>query len=444
MNRFLFLCCIYTFPLSGQTPSLTKLFTGFDEPTHIVSYKEGLIVSELKGVIKYIPNLNKDSAVVMGVIPKVQDTIANGVYGLALHPNFPDSNYLYVHYTYDTTFYDSRLSKFTIVNDKIDTLSEKIIFADDNLVWFHQGGNPIFGKDGYLYLPKGDGDLNTAPKINGQDPSTFKGSILRIDPSGDDFPADVRKNYKIPIDNPFVDSSGILNEVFAFGFRNPWRITSDFNTDDIYVGDVGWNRYEEINILQSGNFGWSCFEGPLKLTEFDCYLNNSNNLIDPIFYGAHNYFSSITGGYVYRGTQYPRWNGKYFFGDFASEMLCMLDADGVACWNSSNSISIAGSFVTFGEDHNQELYVADYILGDIYKLDTTIVDCSNLQDSLVVTMIDTTIYNSMDYMSIQVDSIEGVIFTAKEIEVLPSTSFYGVNGLINADACDQAQNGIRY
>lgn len=427
-----------------QTPSLTEVFSGFDSPTHLVTYKEGFIVSELRGTLKYVPDLNKDSSVVVGVIPNVSDALGNGVYGLAVHPEFSENNYIYVHYTYDTTFFESRLSRFQICQDTLVSGSEKIILAHDNLASIHQGGNPIFGNDGMLYISKGDGEENPMPKINAQNPMNIHGSVLRLDVSGDDFPDDTRRNYKIPDDNPFIDSPDILHEIYAFGFRSPWRITLDEETSDIYLGDVGWSDYEEINIIKPGNFGWGCTEGPLLHQQFAC-IDDPNFLpIQPVFAGKHNAFESITAGYVYRGSNYEAWIGKFFFADFTNGKLCIKSDEETACWDSSNSNTIRGNFVSFGEDHDNELYLANFNSGSIFRIDTTSVDCTNIADSIHVTTIDQGSYNATNHISIEVEDINGISFRTLEYDVLPITSIHSGSLYISSDICADFKNGINY
>lgn len=433
--------------IQSQAPSLTPMFSGFNEPIDIVSnpIDEGMYILELSGTLKYIPDLGKDSVVIVGQLPKVRDFTANGAYGMTFHPSYPDSSFVYIHYTYDTTFFESRLSRFLLDDGVLDVSSEKVIFTDDNLVWFHQGGNPIFGQDGYLYLPKGDGDLNTEPKINGQDPSTFRGAILRIDVDGDDYLNDSRRNYKIPPDNPFVANSNILNEIYAFGFRNPWRMSQDIQSDQIYIGDVGWRSFEEINILKKGrNYGWACFEGMLQHPEFPCFNNaDQSDLESPIFAGAHDIFSSITGGFVYRGVNNSSWVGKYIFGDFTSEMICIYDEGNVNCWDKSNS-EIIGNFVSFGLDRMNEIYVADHTSGVISRIDEIEIDCTLIPDSLNITSIEQSNYQANEHISIKVQTNNSASLYSKNIEFLPTTQINEgavIQGIVNLDYCNLRKTG---
>jgi len=410
----------------------------------MVSYKEGFLVTELRGPIKYIPDLEKDSSIVVGVIPSVRDTMDSGVFGLAVHPEFPDSNYIYAHYSYDTTFFELRLSRFEICNDTLVFNSEKIILAHDNLASIHQGGNPIFGSGDFLYVSKGDGEGNDAPKFNGQNTMNIHGTILRMDVNEDDFPTDPRKNYKVPADNPFVDSLLILDEIYAFGVRSPWRLTIDKETGDLYLGDVGWNDYEEINLIKPGNYGWGCTEGPLHHPQFPCNEDSNLTPISPIFSGKHEAFRSITGGYVYRGTQYPNWTGNYFFADFKNGKLCIISDDDTSCWDSSNSNTIHGNFVSFGEDHLHELYLADLTRGIIHKIDTTHVDCAEIVDTLHISDIEQAGYHATDLIVVDAELVNEINFRTLEYEILPMPMITNSNFYISSDVCADLQNGVRY
>ena len=417
--------------LKGQTPTLNKVYTSFELPVHMATNNEdlGIYILELGGDIEYIPDLEKDSSVSAGTLVKVSRNGESGAYGMAFHPSYPDSPYVYIHYVYDTTYVTVRLSRFTFANQTLDSLSEHVIYTEDNVNNLHHGGNPVFGDDGMLYFPKGDGERNLSVSSNGQDPDTMKGSVIRIDINGDDFPMDSLRNYSIPPDNPFVDSVGYKPEIYAIGIRNPWKMTKDRDSSLMYFGDVGKNAYEEINNLRKGgNYGWGCYEG-LDSTDVPCLGGVDTALIAPLFAGIHDEFGSITGGYVYRGDSIPGWNGMYFFGDFSTNKLCMLDTSGVHCWDKSNS-DFDVSIVTFGEDRGGNLYVASLFSGDIYRIDTLVFNCDSMfvdtlnlaylyderYTALELIISDTLVYQSTQFVSPKTQVYEG-------FEVSPYTIF---------------------
>jgi|GEM_PF-5243240 len=192
-------------------------------------------------------------------------------------------------------------------------------------------------------------------------------------------------------------------------------------TNKIYVGDVGWSSHEEINVLEKGkNFGWACYEGPLRHLDYDCY---SPDLVEPLFYMDHPVFKSISGGFVYRGSKYPSWSGKYFFGDFITRTLCYLDEGQAHCWDSSNNNTVNQKIVTFGEDRSKELYISDLLSGDIFRLDTLALDCGvTAVDSLSITFVTDSLYTSLEYISIDTIVHRDLILRSSEVDLKPMTS----------------------
>ncbi len=195
---------------------------------------------------------------------------------------------------------------------------------------------------------------------------------MRIDVSGDDFPTDDFKNYKIPPNNPFIENDAARDEIWALGLRNPWRFSFDRNTGEMFIADVGQSSQEEINHLsstgQSGiNFGWRIKEGSLNFSVPSGGV--PEGLTDPVFEYSHNIGNncSITGGYVYRGTLYPRMFGLYFYGDYCSGRIWALK-NLHGNWVSKELLDTSMFLSTFGEDEMGNLYVSDYTNGIIYHI----------------------------------------------------------------------------
>ena len=294
----------------------------------------------------------------------VDDRGEGGLLGMAFHPSFSGSGNVYFYYT--ETGIDpftplvSRLNRFNMnMNGIIDTGSGNTILSVDQPETNHNGGDIKFGPDGYLYIGLGDGGGSGDPEGNGQDTATLLGSVLRID-------VDNESPYAIPAGNVFASSSTNRPEIFAWGFRNPWRFSFDELTGDLWAGDVGQNAWEEIDLVASGgNYGWNieegdhCFSPPVGCDD--------TGLIDPVFEYGRDEGQSVTGGYVYRGSSMPAFQGHYLFADWGSGDLWGFDASSVL-----PEVQLLADtdmrIVSFAQDENSELYVVDYSEGGIYRL----------------------------------------------------------------------------
>lgn len=347
------------------TVSLVDAFPNlsFDQPLDFQVAPDGsnrIYIAEKGGVIKVFDN---DPSVAQTAVFLDLGTIATsseqGLLGFAFHPNFESNGHFYVHYTPSSGV--AFVSRFTISSanaNEADANSELVILEIPQPQSNHNGGQIAFGPDGFLYIAVGDGGGGGDSDGNSQNTSNLLGNILRIDI--DTIAGSL--NYAIPDDNPFLNESNLRSEIYAYGFRNPWRMSFDTQTGKLWIGDVGQNKIEEIDIAElGGNFGWNLFEGT------DCFSGNcdNTNLVAPIFeYAQDNGDRSITGGYVYRGTENTSIQGKYIYGDFVSGRIWALNEDGSANELISESrLSIS----SFGTDMDEELYVLAFD-GSIYKL----------------------------------------------------------------------------
>ncbi|HZD53710.1 MAG TPA: PQQ-dependent sugar dehydrogenase, partial [Woeseiaceae bacterium] len=260
------------------------------------------------------------------------------------------------------------VSRFVVDgNGNLDEASEEIVLRIPQPNTNHDGGNIVFGPDGFLYIGFGDGGGAGDPDENGQDTTTLLGTILRVDVDGG-------TPYAIPTDNPFasdtncVDGVGTADcpEIFAWGFRNPWRFSFDAGTGELWVGDVGQNTWEEIDRVElSGNYGWNDREGAHC---FDPPTGCSTDSIDPITEYGHDVGSSVTGGYVYRGADIPDLTGFYVFGDFGSGRIWVVSTESEQDTAPDELLDTPLGISSFAESNAGELYVLDFNAGTIHRI----------------------------------------------------------------------------
>ena len=247
--------------------------------------------------------------------------------------------------------------------DEADASSEEIILRVAQPYANHNGGNLVFGPDGYLYVGLGDGGSAGDPQNNAQRPDALLGKMLRIrvEPG--------QSTYGVPSDNPFVNNNSYRPEIWATGLRNPWRYSFDRETKDLWIADVGQGRAEEVNFQPAAskggeNYGWRRTEG------LECYPPGSTcdrtGATLPILEYGRTLGQSVTGGFVYRGSRYPDLRGFYLYGDFGSGNLWAVQRQG-SSWDNRLVLATGRQISTFGEDETGELYLADY-RGDIYLI----------------------------------------------------------------------------
>jgi glucose/arabinose dehydrogenase len=312
---------------------------------------------------------------------------------MVFHPNYPVVPYFYVNYTAVSGSGDTIIARYTVSGDPniADAGSAVEILRIDQPDGNHNAGDLNFGpQDGYLYIAMGDGgssnDSGTGHNAaigNAQDMSQLLGKVLRLNVDGDSgaspdcgtINGGGTPPYTIPNDNPFsADSDGICNEIWASGLRNPWRASFDRETFDYYIADVGQNAWEEVNFQPASstggeNYGWRCYEGN-SFTNIDSLAECSGSYIFPFTEYGHgsgiNEGHSITGGYVYRGSQYPSLSGIYIYADFVSGNFWLAQNSGG--WNVTPLGNIGMSNPSsFGEGCDGELYVAGHG-GTIYQI----------------------------------------------------------------------------
>ena len=303
-----------------------------------------------------------------------------GLLGLAFHPQYATNRRFFVNYTSNAGGLHTVIAEFTTSAANLsfaDPATERILFTVNQPEANHNGGGLAFGNDGLLYIALGDGggggDMHGTIG-NGQDTSTLLGKILRIDV---DFPPDTGLAYHIPSSNPFVNQTGRRGEIWFYGLRNPFRFSFDRPTGNIWIGDVGQDLFEEVDLLTSrqggSNLGWRCMEGTHRFNFTpNCQMAT---LVDPIFdYDHSQRDESVIGGFVYHGTRIPALLGNYVFGDFISGRIWSLVQDNQGKWVRTFLLnSSANDLASFGQDQNGELYIARYstgIVGHIHQIGT--------------------------------------------------------------------------
>ena len=354
----------------------------FLEPVQVVFdgvHDDVMFVVEKKGIVRRVST--KADAAEKPTYLDIKERVADrndeeGLLSLVFHPDFKTNGELYVWYTAHRPR-RGVLSKFTTTHDsqKVDPDSEVVLLEVDEPWGNHNGGTVLFGPDGFLYLGIGDGGAANDPHNNGQNKNTLLGTIIRIDVNkeSEDRP------YAIPPDNPLVGVSGVREEIWAWGLRNPWRMHFDRETDDLWTGDVGQYAWEEINVVvKGGNYGWNIREGN---HEFQGDQSQKKQMIDPVFEYGRSAGGSITGGYVYRGTKIPRLVGKYIYADYMSKRIWALSpptdsasastSERIASGASSPSHNFAIS--SFAETPNGEILACGFMtpyapVGKIYRL----------------------------------------------------------------------------
>ena len=365
--------------LTAQPPedlALVPILTGLTRPVAIRHAGDGsgrLFIVEQAGRI-LVWNGFGAASVFLDLRGRVDDTQnEQGLLGLAFHPDFATNGFFFVNYTRDPgpgrdRTVVARYSVSASDPDFADPASATTVLEIEQDFANHNGGNILFGPDGYLYIGMGDGGSQLDPLQRAQDKDQLLGKMLRIDvdgsPAGGSEICGLTAAYGIPPGNPFAGIGDGCDEIWALGLRNPWRFSFDRETGDLFIGDVGQNTMEEIDFAPAGvggtNYGWSCREGTLEQNFNPCL---PEPLTDPILTYLHSDGAaggcSVTGGYRYRGG-IAGFRGTYVFSDACTGNVWFASEDSPGLWSRTLWDSTGRSIVSFGEDENGELYAVDH------------------------------------------------------------------------------------
>jgi glucose/arabinose dehydrogenase len=316
-----------------------------DDPTIYVAERTGRVRALRDGQVDPTPVLD------ISTLTRAQGE--RGFLGMAFSP---DGSFLYVSYTDPDG--DSHVDELAVASDgSVDAASRRGVLFQDQPYSNHNGGNVAFGPDGYLYIGFGDGGAGGDPERRAMRLDTWLGKLLRIDPR-----ASGGQPYTVPADNPFVGQAGALPEIWSLGLRNPWRFSFDAATGDLWIGDVGQNQTEEIDLAPTAagggkglNFGWSAFEGTNRYND-DQPADGTVGPVHTYDHGDDLGGCSVTGGYVYRGSAIPGLEGAYVFADYCTGGVRAIPGTSVGA-AAVELTADPGGISSFGEGPDGELYV---------------------------------------------------------------------------------------
>lgn len=359
-------------PASGALPSVRSeiVFPGvsFDRMVYLAhpdGMPERLYLVLQPGRIMVFDNVADPSSpqTFLDIRGRVSDRgNEEGLLGLAFDPDYKDNGHFYVYHSAASPR-RSVIARYQASPDaeSADPNSEKIIMEIGQPFSNHNGGHIAFGPEGYLYVGVGDGGSGGDPRGHGQDLSTLLGTVLRIDVNT----LDETGSYAVPRDNPFVGVEGARPEIWAYGLRNPWRFSFDRETGDLWAGDVGQNKLEEIDIIKPGaNYGWNIMEGTSCFRDAGC---DREGLEPPVAEYGRDGGCSVTGGYVYRGSRIPSLVGAYVYGDFCTGNIWALRYDGSRATQQARIAGTDLQIASFAEGPEGEIYVLSFT-GEIARL----------------------------------------------------------------------------
>lgn len=367
------------FPVYAQPViSFTSFVSGLTAPLDLVNAGDGsnrLFIVQRNGTIRIHNGTSLLPAPFIDLKDTVLDNGEQGLLSMAFHPNYAVNRYFFVYYTDkegDVTLarYQTSAGNSNVADPRSEVVLLELPKPGTPYYNNHNGGKINFGADGYLYVSIGDGGSGGDPFNNAQNGNSLFGKMLRLDVNNFFAPP----YYSIPPDNPYISNPSVRDEIWALGLRNPWRWSFDRQTNDVWIADVGQGLWEEINFRAAGttggiNYGWRCYEGNNTYNTSGCLP--AGNYVPAIFNYPHNSSTggfSVTGGYIYRGPDYPLLTGYYLCADYVSGNLWKIRPDGAGGWNIFQQNGLPGSVAGFGESENGVLYAVS-LGGTVYRVE---------------------------------------------------------------------------
>jgi len=352
---------------AAQDVVLQPIASGLDQPVALTHAGDTrLFITQQTGTVLIYDALGIRPTPFLDIRSLVLSGGERGLLSVAFHPLYRDNGFFFVYYTNRNG--DNNIARYKVSSadpNLADPASGVILLTIPHPTYAnHNGGQLQFGPDGYLYIGTGDGGSAGDPNNHAQDLTQLLGKLLRID-------VNHGLPYTIPPSNPFLAHDGARTEIWAYGLRNPWRFSFDRSTGDLWIGDVGQDAFEEVDLqpatsIGGENYGWRKMEG------FHCY-NPATNCADPSFtmpileYSHAQGACSISGGYRYRGTQIPSLAGAYLYGDYCIGTIWSATPNG-ASWTTKTLLTSTLRISSFGEDVSGELYVLDVARGIVYRI----------------------------------------------------------------------------
>ncbi|HUJ16269.1 MAG TPA: PQQ-dependent sugar dehydrogenase [Thermoanaerobaculia bacterium] len=362
MKRGLLLMVLFALSASAQQVVLQPIATGLSSPVGLVNAGDSrMFIVEQTGRIVIYDGTHVLATPFLDVTSLISCCDERGLLGLAFDPHYASNGRLFIDYTDRNG--SVTIARYNVSSDSnvADSSSANVLLSIDHTAFSnHNGGQLQFGPDGDLYIGVGDGGGGGDPLRTAPDPTKLLGKILRIDVSG--------SSYAIPPDNPFG------NEVWAYGLRNPWRFSFDRSSGDLIIGDVGQDKWEEVDFQPAGtpggrNYGWHCYEATHPYNPGDPLCQGATFTMPVLEYSHDGGACAIIGGYRYHGAKNPRLHDLYFYGDYCTGAIFAARQMSDGTWSSQQVTSIPdqNSLSSFGQDASGELYAVD-LNGAIYRI----------------------------------------------------------------------------